>query len=99
MTDHRLLADVVDLEGDDVVNAAGLDVDSAAAAVDHERHGDNGLESVALRAASGTHIRLAAADPDREVEHPLHRLYWDARAVVRHRDAGLVNGDGDLRRD
>src|SRR5262249_6166607 len=32
----------------------------------------------------------------REVEHALHRLCWDARAVVRHCDAGLVDYDGDL---
>src|SRR5262249_1141802 len=93
---HRLLADVVDLERDSVVNAAGLDLDPAATAVEHERHGDDGLQRVALRAAGRGDVGVAAADPDGKVEHTLHGLCRKPRPVVRHRDAGLIDGDGDL---
>ena len=68
-------------------------------AVKDERHGDDGLERVALRAARRGDVGLAAADPDGEVEDVLDGLRRDAGAVVRHRDSGLVDRDGDRRRD
>jgi hypothetical protein len=50
------LADAIDPEVDDVLYAPRLNFDPAAFAVQHEWHGDDRLERVALCAAGRTHV-------------------------------------------
>ena len=84
----RLLADAVDAEVDDVADAAGLDLDPPALAVEHERHRDDGLERVPLRSPGRRDVGFAARHPDGEVEDALDGLGRKPGAVVGDGDAG-----------
>ena len=76
------------------------DLDDAALAVrEHEGHGDDGLQRIALRAARRRDIGFARRGAGREVEDRLDRPGRQARPVVGDRDAGVVDADRDLRRD
>ena len=61
VVDHRLLGDPVDPEGDLVADAARGDLDAALLAAQGERHGEDGLERVALAAAVRRDVCLAAS--------------------------------------
>ena len=60
--EHRLLADAVDREGDPVALALRRDLDLPALAVEHERHGEDRLERVALGAARRGDVGFPRAD-------------------------------------
>jgi hypothetical protein len=98
LLDHRLLSDLVDLEGDLVPNAAADDPDAARLAVQNERHGEDGLEGIALRAAGRADVGLAARRAGREVQDARDRLPRDAGAVVGHCNAGAGELDPNLGR-
>lgn len=66
-------------------------------AVEDERHGDDGLQGVALCAPRRGDVSLAARDPDREVQHAFDRRRRQARAVVAYGDPGGVHRDPDRR--
>jgi hypothetical protein len=74
-----------------VPDALALDRHPAALAVEHERHRDQGLERVPLRAPGRADISLAARDPDREVEDGVDHVGGDARAVVDDHDPAVVD--------
>ena len=83
----RLLAYRVDGEPDAVRDAAGLDHRLAHAAVEHERHGEDRLQGVALLPPARADIGRARTGAGRKVEKAVDGL---------GRDAGAVVGDGDL---
>ena len=97
----RLLADRVDREADPVRDPPGLDHRLAGAAVEHERHRDDRLQRVALRAAGRRHVGFPRRHSDRVVEEAVDGLGRDAGAVVFDDDlAGLARyRNRDLRRD
>ena len=98
LLDHRLLSDLVDLEGDLVPDAAADDPDAARRAVQNEGHGEDGLEGVALRAAGRADVGLAARGAGREVQDARDRLRRDAGAVVGDCNAGVGELDPNLGR-
>jgi hypothetical protein len=74
VSDDRLLADRIDGKGDLMTDAAGVDLDRAALAVEDERHRHQRLQGIALRAAVGRDVGLAARYSHREVEHAFDDL-------------------------
>ena len=100
MRDDRLLPDGVDGEIDAVTDTAGdHGYTPMGVFVQHERHGDQRLEGVALGATIRCDIGLAGADPVREVEDAGDRLRRDARPVVRDGDPVAIDLDVDHRGD
>ena len=99
MVDGRLLSDAVDTDLDGVPDTQRFDHGPAAPAIEHERHGDEGLQRVALLTSGRTDIRLAGRNPDAEVEHVLDHVGGQAGTVVLDGDPALVDRDRDHRRD
>ena len=83
--DDRSLTDAIDAEVDGVGCAPRLDLDPAALPVQHERHGEDRLERVALRATGRADICFARRDPHAEVKDVLDYIGREARAVVLYR--------------
>ena len=96
MLDDRLLPDRIDGELDPVPGAARTHIEDALVAIQDERHGNDGLERIALSAAVGGDIGLPARDAHGEVQDIGDRLRRDAGAVVGDGDPGGVDPDGDL---
>src|SRR2546423_13834207 len=80
--DSRLLPDAIDRKLDPIRDASALDNRLTAGAVEGEAHGDDCLQRVALRAASGAYVGLSARNADRVIENGVDRLGRHARAGV-----------------
>src|SRR5512144_87175 len=74
VSDDRLLPDRIDREGDLVADASRIDLHAAGVTVEYERHRHKCLQSVALGAAAGRDIRLAAGNANREIQDILDHL-------------------------
>ena len=96
--DPGLLGNAVEPDSDPVQDAARLDLDQPGLAVERERHGEDGLQRVALLAAGRADIGGATAGAAGKVERTLDRLGRDAGAVVADLDQLLGDGDLDPRR-
>ena len=100
VVDHRRLPDLIDAEGRSHAACRTRRSRRDLLAVQGERHGQDGLQRVALGAAVRRHIRLAARDPAREVEDVGDGLRPGCRG--RCRPPGSCRGSTvhlDLRRD
>jgi hypothetical protein len=89
---------MVDLEADPMRRAPTLDQRLALGAVERERHGDDDLQGVALRAPGRRDVGLAARGPYREIQDAGDRLGRDARAVVGNDDLPIADLDANHRR-
>ena len=96
--DPGLLGNAVEPDSDPVQDAARLDLHQPGLAVERERHGEDGLERVALLAAGRADIGGATAGAAGKVERTLNRLGRDAGSVVADLDQLRGNGDLDPRR-
>ena len=83
---HRLLVQLVDLEGDDVPLTSRLDHGRAGRAVQRMGHWEQRLQGVALGAAGGTDISLAGAGAARIIEDVDKRIGREAAPVIADRD-------------
>jgi hypothetical protein len=81
-----------------VGNAVGFDDGSPDRAIDSERHGENGLQGIALGASGGRDIGFARRGFGSQVGQALDYIRVDARAIVNDRDGAFRNRhlDGDL---
>jgi hypothetical protein len=80
-------------------DAAGEDLDLAFLTGERERHGENGLERIALAAAVRRDVGLSARRPGAEVEDGRDGLGWNAGPIVAHADLAPRYRDADRRRD
>jgi hypothetical protein len=63
-----------------------------------ERHGDDGLQRVALSAAGRRNVGFPARHPHVVIENIPDNLGSDSRTVVGHDDLAILDGDGNDRR-
>ena len=81
--DDRRLADPVDPEDDPCRSPCAAISILPHLLVQHERHGDDGLQRVALRAARRRDVGFPGGDPDGEVEDALDRRWPGCRGRCR----------------
>src|SRR5579872_698754 len=92
------LLNLIDRERHDMSDPSGNDFDVAILAADREGYGDDRFQGVALGSTRGGRVGLAGRYADLKVEDSGYRLWWDAGAVVRDRNALGVHPNRDDRR-